>query len=110
MTRWVASSGQRLEQGGCAGVREPDVAAAALGLASGELRLPRIAVTDLPLTTLGGRGLYHLDIRRALAVIWHFLLLWCNFLTFPVQDRQANCEFLLTELYPPIHQESLSLS
>ena len=54
-----------MEEGGCAGVREPDVAAAALGLASGELRLPRIAAIDLPLTTLGAlgeRGMYHLDI------------------------------------------------
>ena len=54
-----------IDDGGCAGVREPDVAAAALGLAAGRLRLPRIEGIDLPLTTLdalGERGMYHLDI------------------------------------------------
>ena len=54
-----------IDDGGCAGVREPDVAAAAFGLAEGRLRLPRVGRIDLPLTTLdslGERGLYHLDI------------------------------------------------
>ena len=54
--------------GGCAGVREPDVAAAALGLTRGTLRLPRIHPNELPLTTLGRlgkRGLLHRDISGA---------------------------------------------
>ena len=54
-----------IDDGGCAGVRELDVASAALGLAEGELRLPRTEQIDLPLTTLGAlgeRGLYHLDV------------------------------------------------
>ena len=54
-----------IEDGGCAGVRELDVASAALGLAEGELRLPRIEYVALPLTTLGAlgeRGMYHLDV------------------------------------------------
>ena len=52
--------------GGCVGVREPDVATAALGLPEGRLELARIEATDLPLTTLGSlgdRGFYHLDIK-----------------------------------------------
>ncbi len=54
-----------VDEGGCAGVREPDVAAAALDLSAGRLRLPRSERIDLPLTTLdalGERGMYHLDI------------------------------------------------
>ena len=52
--------------GGCVGVREPDVARAALGLIEGRLELSRIKAMELPLTTLedlGQRGLYHLDIK-----------------------------------------------
>lgn len=52
--------------GGCVGVREPDVATAALGLIEGRLELARIGATEIPLTTLGSlgdRGLYHLDIK-----------------------------------------------
>ena len=55
-----------IDNGGCAGVREPDVAAAALGLISGRLELARIEGIDLQVTTLGAlgeRGLYHLDIK-----------------------------------------------
>ena len=54
-----------IEDGGCAGVREPDVAAAAFGLTRGRLQLPRVDGIDLPLTTLGAlgeRGLLHRDI------------------------------------------------
>ena len=52
--------------GGCAGVREPDVAAAALGLARGRLLLPRVKPMKLPsvaLGTLGKRGPLHRDIN-----------------------------------------------
>ena len=70
---WITVGGEEVgcfiratvDEGGCAGVREPDVAAAALGLTEGRLRLPRVGRIDLPLTTLdslGERGLYHLDI------------------------------------------------
>ena len=55
-----------IDNGGCAGVREPDVAAAALGLIGGRLELARIEGIDIPVTTLGAlgeRGLYHLDIK-----------------------------------------------
>ena len=54
--------------GGCAGVREPDVAAAALGLTRHRLQLARIDPQDLPLTSLGRlgeRGLHHRDISGA---------------------------------------------
>ena len=56
----------RIDTGGCAGVREPDVASTALGLIEGRLRLARIGEMDIPMTTLGQlgeRGLYHLDIK-----------------------------------------------
>lgn len=70
---WLTAGGEEvgcyipaaIEDGGCAGVRELDAASAALGLAEGELRLPRIEYVDLPLTTLGTlgeRGMYHLDV------------------------------------------------
>ena len=52
--------------GGCSGVREPDVARAALGLVEGRLEVARIEAIEIPLTTLGElgeRGLYHLDIK-----------------------------------------------
>ena len=52
--------------GGCVGVREPDVVAAALGLTEGRLALARLEAMELPITTLGAlgeRGLYHLDIK-----------------------------------------------
>lgn len=55
-----------IDDGGCAGVREPDVARTALGLVEGRLELARIESMDIPLTTLdqlGERGLYHLDIK-----------------------------------------------
>ncbi len=55
-----------IDDGGCAGVREPDVARTALGLVDGRLELARIKSMDIPLTTLdqlGERGLYHLDIK-----------------------------------------------
>ena len=57
-----------IADGGCAGVREPDVSTAALGLAHGTLQLSRIKPIDLPLTTLGSlgeRGLLHRDISGA---------------------------------------------
>ena len=60
-----------VDNGGCAGVREPDVASTALGLIEGRLRLARIGEMDLQITTLGQlgeRGLYHLDIESALDV------------------------------------------
>ena len=70
---WLTVGGEEMgcfiratvDEGGCAGVREPDVAAAALDLSAGRLRLPRSERIDLPLTTLdalGERGMYHLDI------------------------------------------------
>ena len=52
--------------GGCVGVRAPDVARAALGLIEARLELSRIKPMELPLTALeclGERGLYHLDIK-----------------------------------------------
>ena len=54
--------------GGCAGITEPDVAACALGLTRGKLRLSRIEPQELPLATLGAlgeRGLLHRDISGA---------------------------------------------
>ena len=56
------------DDGGCAGVREPDVAATALGLARGKLRLSRVDEHELPLTSLerlGRRGVLHRDISGA---------------------------------------------
>lgn len=55
----------RLDNGGCASVAEPDVAAVALGLCSGELRLPRSEARGLPVAALGelgARGPYHMDV------------------------------------------------
>ena len=52
--------------GGCVGVREPDVLTAALGLIKGNLEMSRIGAIEIPFTTLGSlgdRGLYHLDIK-----------------------------------------------
>ena len=52
--------------GGCASLRSPAVAEAALALATGTLRLPQTrAPISLPVTTLssiGVRGIYHMDI------------------------------------------------
>lgn len=55
-----------LDHGGCAAVREPDVARAALALTEGKLRLPRMADISIPLVPLrelGVPGPYHLDIK-----------------------------------------------
>ena len=55
-----------LADGGCAAVREPDVARTALGLSRGLLRLPRMSDRSLPLVPLrelGVPGPYHLDIK-----------------------------------------------
>ena len=55
----------RLDNGGCASVIEPDVAAAALGLVAGELRLPRSEACGLPVANLGElgeKGPYHMDV------------------------------------------------
>ncbi len=58
-----------LADGGCASLREPDAAAAALELPRGELRLPRLAdplpVPIAPLGDVGARGLVHRDISGA---------------------------------------------
>ena len=55
-----------LADGGCASLREPHVAAAALGLPHGSLRLPRLPEPfQIPIATLadlGERGLVHRDI------------------------------------------------
>ncbi len=55
-----------LADGGCASLREPDIADAAIALAAGALRLRRLTeVISLPVTALGNlgtRGLYHQDI------------------------------------------------
>ena len=54
-----------LSQGGCAFLRETTLAAAALGLADGMLRLPREYATELATISLGAigkRGLLHRDI------------------------------------------------
>ncbi len=53
------------DDGGCAGVANPDVIEAAAALAQGALRLPGLNDQRLPLARLdelGERGLYHLDI------------------------------------------------
>ena len=56
----------RLTDSGCASIREPRIAHAALGLERQSLRLPRITGTlPIPITRLanvGTRGLYHMDI------------------------------------------------
>lgn len=55
-----------LDHGGCAAVREPDVARTALALTEGKLRLPRMADVSMPLVPLrelGVPGPYHLDIK-----------------------------------------------
>ena len=55
-----------LADSGCASIREPRIAHAALGLERQSLRLPRISGTlPIPTTRLenvGARGLYHMDI------------------------------------------------
>ncbi|WP_419840012.1 class I SAM-dependent methyltransferase [Candidatus Poriferisodalis sp.] len=55
-----------LDHGGCAAVREPDVARTALALTEGRLHLPRMADVSIPLVPLrelGVPGPYHLDIK-----------------------------------------------
>ena len=55
-----------LDDGGCAQLREPNIAATAIALRDGVLRLPRLRETpDVPMATLGEfgtHGLHHLDI------------------------------------------------
>ncbi len=56
-----------LSQGGCASLRETTLAATALGLAEGTLRLPRGYAAPLATTRLGNlgeRGLFHMDISE----------------------------------------------
>ena len=55
-----------LEQGGCAGLREEEVARTMLSLQDGMLNLPRMRPGRVPVTvlgTLGDRGLVHRDIN-----------------------------------------------
>ena len=53
-------------EGGCAALREPALADVMIALRRGELRMPRYttrhAIPLVPLSQLGERGLYHLDI------------------------------------------------